>query len=89
MTKSLLPYSENVSKIIVSELLIYFYSIIERNGGRAPLTYHQFQTVVAGMDSPPLPDPPVTAATIGDAISPISDNHDEKYGVPTLEELGQ
>lgn len=73
---------------LVAHTLYKLEFIIERNGGRAPLTYHQFQTVVAGLDSPPLPDPPVTAATVGDAISPISDNHDEKYGVPTLEELG-
>ena len=41
------------------------------------------------MEEPSLPVPPVTSANIGDAISPISDDHDEKYGVPTLEELGK
>lgn len=65
------------------------FSIIEKNGGKPPLTYHQFQSVVASMDPPPVPEPTVTASFIGNAYTPISDDHDEKFGVPTLEELGK
>ena len=67
----------------------YYFRIIEKNGGRAPLTYHQFQNIVASMDSPELPAPTVTLACLGDAITPLKEDHDDHYGVPTLEELGK
>lgn len=53
------------------------------------MTYHQFQNVVAGMDSPEPPVPTVTSVCIGDAYTPLKDDHDDHYGVPTLEELGE
>lgn len=64
------------------------FSIIEKNNGKAPLTYHQFQGIISSMDPPPLPESPVSLATIENVKSIIGDDHDEKYGVPTLEELG-
>lgn len=72
----------------VSHTLYHLQQIIDRNGGRAPLTYHQFLAVIACMDPPPLAEPPVTAKTLNGAVTPIAEDHDEKYGVPTLEELG-
>jgi cryptochrome len=68
---------------------IFFYRIIEKNGGKPPLTYHQFQAVVSSMGSPPVPESTVTSANVGSAYTPLSDDHDEKYGVPSLEELGK
>lgn len=65
------------------------YRIIEKNGGKPPLTYHQFQSVVASMDPPESPVPTVTAACIGLAYTPLKEDHDDYYGVPTLEELGK
>lgn len=62
--------------------------IIEKNGGKPPLTYHQFQAVISNMDPPALPESQVTSETIEGATTPICDDHDEKYGVPTLNELG-
>lgn len=38
------------------------------------------------------PDPPAIAVIhdcIGSAYTPIKENHDDLYGVPTLEELGE
>jgi len=70
-------------------LIVAHFRIIERNGGKPPLTYHQFQNVVAGMDPPEPPVPTVTAACIGSAYTPLKDDHDDHYGVPTLEELGE
>ncbi|XP_065087200.1 cryptochrome-1-like [Ochlerotatus camptorhynchus] len=72
----------------VSHTLYKLEKIIEKNGGRAPLTYHQFQAIVASMDAPPQPEPAITLDTIGNATTPQCDDHDDKYGVPTLEELG-
>ncbi|KAK4880120.1 hypothetical protein RN001_008266 [Aquatica leii] len=72
----------------VSHTLYYLDHIINRNGGKAPLTYHQFQAVIASMDPPPYAEPPVSAKDMGSIKTPLSEDHDEKYGVPTLEELG-
>ena len=65
-----------------------FVRIIERNNGSAPLTYKQFQRIIDGMDPPAKPVPTLTAQMLGTAIAPVEDDHDEKFGVPTLEELG-
>lgn len=40
------------------------------------------------MEPPPQAKPPVDAETVKHAHTPISDDHDDNYGVPTLEELG-
>jgi cryptochrome len=40
------------------------------------------------MDPPPQAEPTITEETIGNARTPVSDDHDDKYGVPTLDELG-
>ncbi|XP_071857902.1 (6-4)-photolyase [Bombus fervidus] len=72
----------------VSHTLYKLDEIIERNGGKPPLTYHQFQNVVASMDPPEPSVPTVTSACIGSAYTPLKEDHDDHYGVPTLEELG-
>lgn len=66
----------------------FLSSIIEKNSGKPPLTYHQFQTVIANMDPPPKPEETVTAKLLGSSHTPLTEDHDIKYGVPTLEELG-
>lgn len=66
----------------------FFDRIIEKNNGKAPLTYHQFQAIIASMEPPPQAEPTITEETIGNARTPFYDDHDEKYGVPTLDELG-
>ncbi|XP_050068402.1 cryptochrome-1-like [Anopheles maculipalpis] len=71
-----------------SHTLYNLERIIEKNGGRAPLTYHQFQAIIASMDAPPQPEASITLDVIGKATTPQYDDHDDKYGVPTLEELG-
>ncbi|KAF5307814.1 hypothetical protein FQR65_LT06686 [Abscondita terminalis] len=72
----------------VSHTLYYLDRIIERNGGKAPLTYHQFQAVIASMDPPPYAEPPVSNKDVVNITTPLNEDHDEKFGVPTLEELG-
>uniref|UniRef100_A0A182NCY0 Photolyase/cryptochrome alpha/beta domain-containing protein n=1 Tax=Anopheles dirus TaxID=7168 RepID=A0A182NCY0_9DIPT len=71
-----------------SHTLYNLERIIEKNGSRAPLTYHQFQAIIASMDAPPQPEASITLDVIGNATTPQYDDHDDKYGVPTLEELG-
>lgn len=53
------------------------------------MTYHQFQSIIARMDLPLPPVPTITADCVGEAYTPLQADHDEKYGVPTLDELGK
>lgn len=72
----------------VSHTLYKLDQIIERNGGKAPLTYHQFQALIASMPHPPPAEAPISAQTLNGATTPVTDDHDDRFGVPTLEELG-
>ncbi|KAI5634791.1 FAD binding domain of DNA photolyase domain-containing protein [Phthorimaea operculella] len=72
----------------VSHTLYKLDSLIELNGGKAPLTYHQFQALIASMPPPALAEATITKQTLNGAVTPIAEDHDEKFGVPTLEELG-
>lgn len=40
------------------------------------------------MEAPPQAEPTITLDTIGKSYTPLLEDHDDKYGVPTLEELG-
>jgi len=71
-----------------SHTLYNLDKIIERNNNKAPLTYKQFQRIIEGMEPPAKPVPTLTLQMLGSAVTPLTDDHDEKYGVPTLEELG-
>ncbi|KAK7891682.1 hypothetical protein WMY93_023645 [Mugilogobius chulae] len=62
--------------------------IIELNGGQPPLTYKRFQALINHMEAVELPAETITAEVIKTCVTPISDDHDDKYGVPSLEELG-
>ncbi|XP_064455307.1 cryptochrome-1-like [Ornithodoros turicata] len=62
--------------------------ILERAGGRAPLTYRQFQTVLVAMEPPPQPVDTISQENLCDARTPLGADHDENYAVPTLAELG-
>lgn len=53
------------------------------------MTYNQFQAIVASMEQPAAAVPTVTLEHLKTVFTPISEDHDEKYGVPTLYELGK
>ncbi|TRY91923.1 hypothetical protein DNTS_029640 [Danionella cerebrum] len=72
----------------VSHTLYDLDSIVELNGGAAPLTYKRFQTLVSSMDPPEPPLDPPDSVMMGNCVTPISENHRERFGVPLLEELG-
>lgn len=74
---------------IVSHTLFKLENIIELNRGRAPLTYHLFQSIVASIDPPAPAEPTLTMELLANAYTPVLDDHDDKYAVPTLEELGR
>ncbi|KAK9879637.1 hypothetical protein WA026_006702 [Henosepilachna vigintioctopunctata] len=72
----------------VSHTLYDLHSIMDKNGGKAPLTYHQFLGVIASMGCPPQPVQSSVTSIFEGLHSPILEGHDNKFGVPTLEELG-
>uniref|UniRef100_A0A674DNZ6 Cryptochrome circadian regulator 3b n=1 Tax=Salmo trutta TaxID=8032 RepID=A0A674DNZ6_SALTR len=77
---------EVVSRI--SHTLYDLDKIIELNGGHPPLTFKHFQTLVGSMPPPDAPVEALSRASMGRCVTPVSDNHRDKYGVPLLEELG-
>ncbi|KAJ8373637.1 hypothetical protein SKAU_G00042170 [Synaphobranchus kaupii] len=72
----------------ISHTLYDLDKIIELNGGQSPLTYKRFQTVISRMAAVETPAEAITSKVIGRCSTPVADDHDEKFGVPTLEELG-
>ncbi|XP_055377528.1 cryptochrome-1-like isoform X2 [Condylostylus longicornis] len=74
--------------VAVSHTLFKLDTIIEKNGGKPPLTYYQFQSIIASMDPPAQSEQAITPECLGTTYTPIMDDHDDKYNVPTLEELG-
>ncbi|XP_066528064.1 cryptochrome circadian regulator 3b isoform X2 [Hoplias malabaricus] len=72
----------------ISHTLYDLDKIIELNGAQPPLTYKRFQTLVGSMDGPPAPLEALSLELMEGCVTPISDDHQEKYGVPALEELG-
>lgn len=62
--------------------------IIELNGQKPPLTYKRFQAIISRMELPKKPVGSVTGQQMESCRAEIQENHDEAYGVPSLEELG-
>ncbi|KAG8519553.1 Cryptochrome-2, partial [Galemys pyrenaicus] len=62
--------------------------IIELNGQKPPLTYKRFQAIISLMELPKKPVGSVTSQQMEGCRAEIQENHDETYGVPSLEELG-
>uniref|UniRef100_A0A2I3GNN2 Cryptochrome circadian regulator 2 n=1 Tax=Nomascus leucogenys TaxID=61853 RepID=A0A2I3GNN2_NOMLE len=62
--------------------------IIELNGQKPPLTYKRFQAIISRMELPKKPVGSVTSQQMESCRAEIQENHDETYGVPSLEELG-
>ncbi|XP_062617610.1 cryptochrome-1-like [Saccostrea cucullata] len=68
----------------VSHTLYDTQRTISKNGGKAPLTYQRLQTVLSSLGPPPKPtDSPTECKTTTES------DHDKKYGVPSLEDLGK
>lgn len=74
--------------MLLPRIHLFFNRIIELNGGQPPLTYKRFQTLISKMEPLEMPAETITAEVMDKCTTPVSDDHDEKYGVPSLEELG-
>lgn len=65
--------------------IIYFYRIIDKNGGTPPLTFMLFNLVANTIGDPPKPTEDVDFSSF---TIPVSDDHDNRFAIPTLEKLG-
>lgn len=74
---------------VLNKADLHVLRIIELNGGHPPLTYKRFQTLISRMDPPEMPVETLSGNLMGRCVTPISEDHGEKYGVPSLEELGE
>lgn len=72
----------------ISHTLYNIDRIIDENNGKPPLTYVRFQTVVKNIGPPKKPVPAPTEQDMKDVSTPLSKNHEEEFGIPTLEDLG-
>ncbi|KAM9753732.1 cryptochrome-1b [Menidia menidia] len=72
----------------ISHTLYDLDRIIELNAGQPPLTYKRFLTLITRMDAVELPTETITSEIIQNCVTPTRDDHDDKFGVPSLEELG-
>ncbi|XP_018420471.1 PREDICTED: cryptochrome-1-like [Nanorana parkeri] len=73
----------------VSNTLYDVERVIAENNGKPPLTYVRLQTVLQSIGPPKRPCKAPTKDDMKDCCTPWKPSYDEKYGVPTLEELGQ
>ncbi|XP_034031416.1 cryptochrome-1-like [Thalassophryne amazonica] len=84
-----LPCEAGVEVLVwISHTLYDLDKIIELNGSQPPLTYKRFQTLISHMDAVELPVETITSKMMTKCSTPIGSDHDERYGVPSLEELG-
>lgn len=70
-------------------LFISFKSIIKMNSGSPPLTYRRFKHLITRMQNVEPPAETITLEAIKGCSTPTTVDHDAKFGVPTLEELGK
>ncbi|XP_066565674.1 cryptochrome circadian regulator 5 [Amia ocellicauda] len=73
----------------ISHTLYDTERIIVENNGKAPLTYNRLQALLKTLGGPKRPVPRPTLEDMKGTCTPFSEQHDEEFGVPTLEELGQ
>ncbi|KAG1970170.1 cryptochrome-1 [Pimephales promelas] len=72
----------------ISHTLYNIDRIIDENNGKTPLTYVRFQSVLKAIGPPKKPVPAPTKEDMSGVSTPISEDHEEKFGIPTLEDLG-
>ncbi|XP_069385175.1 cryptochrome-1b [Paralichthys olivaceus] len=72
----------------ISHTLYDLDKIIELNGGQTPRTYKSFEDLINCMGPVDVPAETITCEVIKKCAMPIGADHDVKFGVPSLEELG-
>ncbi|KAL8572787.1 hypothetical protein ACOMHN_024963 [Nucella lapillus] len=73
----------------VSHTLFDVEKTIAKNGGSPPLTYQSLQKLLSRLGSPPTPVSPLSKQLLKDCKTPVAENHEDMYGVPSLADLGK
>lgn len=73
----------------VSHTLYDTAETISKNGGSPPITYLRLQTVLSEMDAPPAPVRELNMGIVKGCATVLEPEHDIKYGVPSLADLGK
>ena len=68
--------------------MFFPFRIIKNNSGTAPLTYKKFLAIVQSLGCPEHPCPTLNVHFLAGCCTPVSEDHEEKFGVPSLKELG-
>ena len=63
--------------------------MIAANGNSPPLTYKRFQSILSTLPPPEKPCETLSALAITNVTTPVSHDHNDKYSVPSLDELGE
>lgn len=79
---------EGAVSLRICNCIFLFCRIIELNGHKPPLTYKRFQAIISRMELPKKPVAAITRGQMEKCKTEIQENHEETYGVPSLEELG-
>ena len=66
--------------------MYYLFRVLVNNGGSPPLTYMLFNQVTQSMGDPPhaVSDPDFSGVNMV-----VSEDHDNRYGIPSLEKMGR
>lgn len=56
--------------------------------GRVPQLFDEFMELASQLGRPQIPTPRVNRQLFGSCVTPVGRDHDQQYGVPTLEEMG-
>lgn len=62
--------------------------IVEANNSSPPLTFKRFQSIVSRLELPRRPLPSVTRQQVDRWGTPVAQDHEQLYSIPSLEELG-
>ena len=72
----------------VSHTLYDAEALLMSTDGRVPQVFDEFMELALQLGRPQMPAPRVNRQLFGSCVTPVGRDHDQQYGVPTLEEMG-
>ena len=72
----------------VSHTLYDTEALLRSTGGKAPMLVDEFKQLVLQQGRPEMPVPKVDRKLFGSCVTPVGKDHNQLYGVPTLEDMG-
>lgn len=95
------PYSETRDAVVsclakeagievisrVSHTLYDPKALFRSTRGKVPLLFDEFKEVILQQGRPEMPVPRVDSKLFGPCVTPVGRDHDQQYGVPTLDDM--